>query len=57
MYQTIQTKIYPTLSEYVDGLGDELRTCHELVLKSMDVEQERQKKPNLTVEHLDHNMK
>ena len=43
MYQTIQTKIYPTLSDYVGCLKDELQTCHELVRESMDVEQERQK--------------
>ena len=43
MYQTIQTKIYPTLSDYVGYLKDELQTCHELVRESMDVEQERQK--------------
>ena len=43
MYQTIQTKIYPTLSDYVGCLKDELQTCHEMVQQSMDVEQERQK--------------
>ena len=43
MYQTIQTKIYPTLSDYVGCLKDELQMCHELVRESMDVEQERQK--------------
>ena len=43
MYQTIQTKIYPTLSDYVGCLKDELQTCHELVRENMDVEQERQK--------------
>ena len=43
MYQTIQTKFYPTLSDYVGCLKDELHTCHELVRESMDVEQERQK--------------
>ena len=43
MYQTIQTKIYPTLSDYVGCLKDELQTCHELVGESMDVEQERRK--------------
>ena len=43
MYQTIQTKIYPTLSDYVGCLKDQLQTCHELVRESMDVEQERQK--------------
>ena len=43
MYQTIQTKIYPTLSDYVDCLKDELQKCHELVRESMDVEQEGQK--------------
>ena len=43
MYQTIQTKIYPTLSDYVGCLKDELKTCHELVGESTDVEQERQK--------------
>ena len=43
MYQTIQTKIYPILSDYVGCLKDELQTCHELVRESMDVEQERQK--------------
>ena len=43
MYQTIQTKIYPTLKDYVGCLKDELQTCHELVRESMDVEQERQK--------------
>ena len=43
MYQTIQTKIYPTLSDYFGCLQDELQTCHELVRESMDVEQERQK--------------
>ena len=43
MYQTIQTKIYPTLSDYVGCLKDELQTCHELVRESMDGEQERQK--------------
>ena len=43
MYQTIQTKIYPNLSDYVGCLKEELQTCHELVRESMDVEQERQK--------------
>ena len=43
MYQTKQTKIYPTLSDYVGCLKDEKQTCHELVWESMDVEQERQK--------------
>ena len=43
MYQTIQTKICPTLSDYVGCLKDELQTCHELFRESMDVEQERQK--------------
>ena len=43
MYQTKQTKIYPTLSYYVGCLKEELQTCHELVRKSIDVEQERQK--------------
>ena len=43
MYQTIQTKIYPTLSDYVGCLKDELQTCHELVRESMEVEQQRQK--------------
>ena len=43
MYQTKQTKIYPTLSDYVGCLKDESQTCHELVRESMDVEQERQK--------------
>ena len=46
MYQTIQTKIYPTLSDYVCCLKDELQTCHELVRASMDLEQERQKTYN-----------
>ena len=48
MYQTIRTKIYPTLNDYVGCLKDELQTCHELVWESMDVEQERQKKPTMT---------
>ena len=43
MYQPIQTKVYPTLSDYVGCLKNELQTCHELVRESMDVEQERQK--------------
>ena len=43
MYQTIQTKIYPTLSDYVGCLKDELQTCYELVPERMDLEQERQK--------------
>ena len=43
MYQTIQTEIYPTLSDYVGCMKDELQTCHGLVRQSMDVEQERQK--------------
>ena len=43
MYQTIQTKIYPTLSGYVGCLKDELQTCHELERESMEVAQERQK--------------
>ena len=43
MYQRKQTKIYPTLRDYVGCLKDELQTCHELVRESMDVEQERQK--------------
>ena len=43
IYQTIQTKIYPILSDYVGCLKDELKKCHELVRESMDVEQERQK--------------
>ena len=56
MYQTIQTKIYPVLSDYFGCLKDELQTCHELVRENMDVEQERQK-PTMTVAHFDHNMK
>ena len=43
MYQTIQTKIYPTLSDYVALLKGELQTCNELVRESMDVERERPK--------------
>ena len=43
MYQTVQNKIYPTLSDYVGCLKDELQTCHEMVKESMDVDQERQK--------------
>ena len=43
MYQTIQNKIYPTVSDYVGCLKDGLQTCHELVRESMDVEQERKK--------------
>ena len=43
MYQTIRNKIYPTLSDYVGCLKDELQTCHELVQENMDMEQERQK--------------
>ena len=42
MYQTIQTKIYPTLSDYVGCLKDDVQKCHEQVRESMDVEQERQ---------------
>ena len=38
-----QTKIYPTLSDYVGCLKNELQTCHELFRENMDVEQERQK--------------
>ena len=36
MYQTIQTKIYPNLSDYVSCLKDELETCYEVVRESMD---------------------
>ena len=43
IYQTKQTKIYPTLSDYAVCLKDELQACHELVRENMDVEQERQK--------------
>ena len=43
MYQTPQTKLYPTPSDYVGTLKDELQTCHELVRETMGVEQERQK--------------
>ena len=43
IYQTIQTKIYQTLSDYVGCLKEDLQMCHELVRESMDVEQERQK--------------
>ena len=43
MYQTKRNKIYPTLSDYVGCLKDELQTCHELVQENMDMEQERQK--------------
>ena len=43
MYQTIQTKIYPILSDCVGCLKGELQECHELVRESMDGEQERQK--------------
>ena len=41
MYQTVQTKIFPTLSGYLGCLKDELQTCHELVRESTDVEPER----------------
>ena len=43
MYQTLQTKIYTTLSDYVGCSKDELQTRHELVRESRDVKQERQK--------------
>ena len=43
MYETKQTRIYPTLSNYVDCLKEELLTCYELVRKSMDGEQQRRK--------------
>ena len=43
MYQTIQSKIYSTLSDFVGCLKDELQTCHELQRESMAVEQESQK--------------
>ena len=56
MYQTKQTKIYPTMSDYVGCLKNELQTCHELVRESMDAEQKRQK-TTMTAAHLDHNMK
>ena len=56
IYQIIQTKIYPNLSDYVGCLKDELQTCHELYREKMDVEQERQK-PTMTVANLDHNIK
>ena len=42
-YQTVRTKTYSTLSDYVSCLKDELQTCHELVRESMVVEQGRQK--------------
>ena len=56
MFQTKQTKIYPTLSDYVGCLKNEVQTRHELVRESTDVEQEKQK-PTITVEQSDHNMK
>ena len=56
MYQTIQTKIYPTLSDYIARWKDKLQTCHELVRESMDVEQKR-RKPTMNVAYLDQNMK
>ena len=43
MYQTKQTKLYPTLSDYFGCLKGELQTCHDLVRESMDAGQERQK--------------
>ena len=56
MYQTVQTKTYPTLSDYIGCLKDKLQTCHELVRESMDVEQKR-RKPTMNVAYLDQNMK
>ena len=44
IYRTIETKIYPTLSEYVGCLKNELQSCQKLVRENTDVEQERQKK-------------
>ena len=43
IYRTIETKVYPTLSEYVGCLKNELQSRQKLVRKSTDVEQERQK--------------
>ena len=43
MHQLMQTNIYPTLSDYIGCLKNELQTCYELVRENMDVEQERQK--------------
>ena len=43
MYETSQTKVFATPSDYVKNLKKELQTSHELVRDTMNVEQERQK--------------
>ena len=43
MYQAIQTKIYPTFSDYVGCLKNEIETSHERRREIMGVEQESQK--------------
>ena len=43
MYETSQTKVFATPSDYVRNLKKELQTSQELVRDTMNVEQERQK--------------
>ena len=43
IHQTVPKKIYPTLSDYVGCLKYERQSCHEVVRKKMEVDQERQK--------------
>ena len=43
MYETSQTKIFAAPSDYVRNLKKELPTSHQLVLHTMNVEQELQK--------------
>ena len=43
MYETLQTQVFATPSDYVGNLKKELQLCHQLVRLNMEVEHERQK--------------
>ena len=43
MYETLQTQVFATPSDYGGNLKKQLQLCHELVRLNMEVEQERQK--------------
>ena len=43
MYETLQSQVFATSSDYDCNLQKELQLCHELVRLNMEVEQESQK--------------
>ena len=53
MYQTIKTKIYPTLSDYVGCLKERAMSWYGKTW----MWSKKDKKPTMTIAHFDHNMK